>query len=146
VSDLQRALEIAVAAHKGQMRKNGEAYVLHPLRMMLRMECDSARIVALLHDVVENSAWTLEELRREGFSKEVVEALRLLTRSEDMAYRRYIERVAEDPLARRVKLADLEDNMDLDQLPRVRKKDFDRVRKYHRAWRRLHGSDGPEPE
>lgn len=140
MADLQRALEIAVAAHRGQRQKNGLPYVLHPLTLLQAVGSVDAKIVAALHDVVEDSHWTLDELRREGFSARVLEALDRLSRRDGEDYDAYIERVGADPLAREVKLADLADNMNLRRIPELRPKDLERLDKYHRAWRRLGGA------
>ncbi|ACL03330.1 metal dependent phosphohydrolase [Desulfatibacillum aliphaticivorans] len=137
MSDLDRALEIAVQAHKGQKDKAGAPYVLHPLRLMMRMHSPEALMAAVLHDVVEDTDWTLDDLKKEGFSEEVLEALDHLTWRQDEKYGEYIERLKSNPLARVIKLADLEDNMDLTRIARPSAKDFERVRKYHKAWARL---------
>jgi hypothetical protein len=91
----------------------------------------------LLHDVVEDTDWTFEDLVGEGFSKNIIEALRLLTHTDGSPYEDYIERLAANPLATAVKMADLTDNMDFKRIPKPTEKDFARLRKYHRAWQRL---------
>src|SRR5689334_3518732 len=132
MSTLQRAIEIAVSAHKGQVDKAGHPYVLHPLRIMLRLSSDAERIVGVLHDVVEDcDGWTFERLESEGFALEIIEALRSVTktpseehaltdaRDADERYRAYeafVLRAAKNPIGRRVKLADLEDNSDLTRI------------------------------
>ncbi|MBX3272482.1 MAG: HD domain-containing protein [Sandaracinaceae bacterium] len=132
-----RAVEIAAQAHVGQLDKGGAPYLEHPLRLMLRAETPAEKLVAVLHDVVEDSAWTLEALAREGFSSEVLAALERLTRLEGEPYEDFIERVAEHPLARRVKLLDLADNADLSRIPAPSESDRARVEKYRRAIARL---------
>jgi (p)ppGpp synthase/HD superfamily hydrolase len=134
---LQDAIEIAVQAHKGQLDKAGEPYILHPLRIMCRMDHDTERIVAVLHDVVEDTAWTLEMLRQRGFSEEVVSALDSLTRRDGEPYEALIERAGRSPLTKKIKIADLEDNMDVRRFVQVAKRDLDRFAKYLRAWRHL---------
>ena len=96
----------------------------------------NAKIAAVLHDVVEDSAWTLDQLREEGFSEEVIHAVDALTHREGEEYMAYVARAAANPLARLVKLADLEDNMDIRRLPVLRDKDIERIRRYHaaRSW------------
>jgi (p)ppGpp synthase/HD superfamily hydrolase len=111
MSDLERAIEIAATAHRGQQGKGGEPLVLHPLRMMLRCADDALRQVAVLHDVVERSEWTLDDLRAEGFAANVVEAVEALTKREGEAYLDYVRRAARLPLAARVKVLDLEDHV-----------------------------------
>lgn len=134
---IEQAIRIALDAHAGQTDKAGAPYILHPLRLMLQMETDAERVAAVLHDVVEDSAWTLDALRAEGFSKEVVEALDELTRRPEETYEAFIERAARHPVARAVKRADLEDNMDLRRLHAVSEKDRERLARYLKAWRRL---------
>lgn len=137
MADLQRALEIAIEAHKGQLQRNGLPYILHPLTLMLSATSTEAKISAVLHDVVEDTNWTLEELESEGFSPSVIEALDCLTHRDGESYGAYIERIHGNRIAREVKLADLQDNMNVRRLPELRKKDLNRLENYHRAWRRL---------
>lgn len=132
-----RAVAIAATAHLGQVDKAGAPYVFHPLRLMMRAETEQERMVAVLHDVVEDTPWTLAELRAEGFPPEVVAALDALTKRPGERYEDFIERVVVDPLARRVKLLDLEDNMDLTRLGRLDDADVARLERYHRARRRI---------
>jgi (p)ppGpp synthase/HD superfamily hydrolase len=139
MATLERAVRIAAEAHEGQKDKSGAPYLLHPLRMMLRMQSDVARMAAILHDVVEDSDWTLDGLRAEGFSAEVVEAVDCLTHREGESYEAFVKRVKGNALARQVKLADLEDNMNLKRLSEVTSKDLARLEKYHRAWLALTG-------
>ena len=141
MSTLARAIEIAVQAHKGQTRENGLPYVLHPIRVMLHMETEPQMIVAILHDVVEDTETTLEELREEGFASEVIEALALLTHDKAVPYEDYIENIVSNPIARRVKLADLQDNMTLTEIPLMTEGKLRRLEKYHKAWIRLTGGD-----
>ena len=138
MSTLERALEIAKEAHKGQYDKAGKDYILHPLRVMERGRTGEEKIVGVLHDVVEDSDWTLEMLAEEGFLSEVIEALRCVTKlSEDEDYDHFIDRVLSNPLAMRVKLLDLEDNMDLSRLGECTENDILRLRKYQRAYDRI---------
>lgn len=135
MSTLQRAIEIAVEAHSTQTGRDGEPYILHPLRMMAQFDTDDERMVAVLHDVVEdNPEWTLDRLRAEGFEAIIVAAVDHLTRREKESYMDFVARAAEHPLARRVKLADLRDNMNITRLPRLGGKDLERLERYHKAW------------
>ncbi len=134
---LEDAIALALEAHRGQRDKAGQTYVLHPLRVMMRLENETERMVAVLHDVVEDSPWTLERLREAGYPEEVLGALDRLTKREGETYETFIERVLPHPLARRVKLADLEDNMDVRRLPVVTEKDARRLARYRAAWERL---------
>ncbi|BBH34409.1 metal-dependent phosphohydrolase [Pseudomonas sp. St290] len=115
------------------MDKGGSPYVLHPLKVMLRLAHDQERIVAVLHDVVEDTAVTLADLRNEGFSEAVVGAIDSLTKREGETYQAFIERAARDPIARRVKLADLAENSDLSRIGEPSQKDLDRLEKYRKA-------------
>lgn len=137
MADLEEAIRIAVEAHRGQTDRAGAAYVLHPLRMMFRMQTEAERMAAALHDVVEDSAWTLDDLRARGFPADVVDAVDHLTRREGEDYDAFVDRAAAHPVARRVKVADLEDNMDVRRTGTVSEDDVARLTRYHRAWRRL---------
>jgi (p)ppGpp synthase/HD superfamily hydrolase len=137
VPTLEDAIALAVEAHRGQRDKAGQTYILHPLRVMMRLEGEAERMVAVLHDVVEDSSYTLERLRELGYPEEVLGALERLTKREGETYEAFIERVLPHPLARRVKLADLEDNMDVRRLPAVTAKDAERLARYRAAWSRL---------
>ncbi len=134
---LEDAIALAVQAHRGQRDKAGQTYILHPLRVMMRLETEAERMVAILHDVVEDTPYTLERLRAQGYPEEVLGALDCLTRREGETYEAFIERVRPHPLARRVKLADLEDNMDVRRLAAVTAKDAERLARYRAAWARL---------
>lgn len=132
--NLIRAIEIATAAHAGQTDKAGADYIQHPLRVMEAVGTENMKIVAVLHDVVEDCpGWSFERLEAEGFSPQVIEALRLVTKIEGETYDAFVQRAASNPVAREVKIADLRDNMDLSRLPAVSEKDLERVEKYRRA-------------
>ena len=134
---LERAILIAAQAHLGQRDKGGAPYILHPLRMMMRMESEDAMMAAVLHDVVEDSDWTLEQLRAEGFSEDVLQAVDCLTRRDDESYDEFVARAQANAIARRVKIADLEDNMNVKRIGEMTPKDLARIKEYHRAWRAL---------
>lgn len=129
----QQALAIAKDAHKGQVDKAGVDYIQHPLFVASLVEGELAKTVALLHDVVEDSDWTLEDLRKEGLPEEVVQAVGILTKKRNENYEEYILRVKQNPLARQVKLADLKHNSDLSRLANVTDRDRKRVAKYQKA-------------
>lgn len=134
---LNRAVALAAEAHLDQRDKAGAPYLLHPLRAMLRAATPDERLVAALHDVLEDSSWTAEGLRREGFPRHVVRAVERLTRREGESYDEFIERVAGDGLALQVKLLDLEDNADLGRIANPSAEDEARARKYRSAIERL---------
>ena len=140
MSTLQRAIEIATQAHKGQVDKSGKEYIGHPLRVMEMGKTEEEKIVGVLHDVVEDTDWTFERLEAEGFSKEVIDALRCVTKvSENENYDDFIERVKQNPLAVAVKINDLSDNMDIRRLPYLSDKDVKRLKKYLKAYKKLIG-------
>lgn len=134
---LEDAISIAALAHKGQRDKADAVYLLHPLRMMMQMKSEAAMIVAVLHDVVEDTDWTFEMLREQGFSEEVLTALDGVTNRSGESYDEFIERAKTNPIARQVKIADLEDNMNMRRIGEVRPKDLERLEKYHKSWRLL---------
>ncbi|MGH7667479.1 MAG: GTP pyrophosphokinase [Candidatus Dormibacteria bacterium] len=140
---LERAIRIALAAHGGQTYPSPkpEPYILHPLRVMCSLDTEWEQIAAVLHDVVEDSAVTLLQLGREGFPLHLLGTLDCLTHRQGEAYSAYIERVATDVTAARVKIADLEDNLRnnrrLDRTPDVDA----RIERYERALARLKGND-----
>ena len=134
MATVEDAVSIAAQAHKGQRDKAGAPYLLHPLRMMMRMSTEAAMMAAVLHDVVEDTDWTLERLREAGFSDEVLEAVDCLTHREGESYQEFVERVRVNPIARQVKIADLEDNMNIRRISQLGAKDLERLEKYHRAW------------
>jgi len=111
MSTLERAIEIAAGAHAGQKDKVGQPYILHCMRVMMKLAKANDRIVAALHDVVEDTLWTLPKLRQEGFPASVVNAVDAITHREGENYDDYIKRLGANAIARRVKLADLSDNM-----------------------------------
>ncbi|HHH30362.1 MAG TPA: HD domain-containing protein [Polyangiaceae bacterium] len=132
-----RAVALAAEAHLGQFDKAGAPYIEHPLRLMLRARSPEEKMTAVLHDVVEDSPWTLAQLADEGFPADVVAALDRLTRRSGESYDAFISRVAEDPLATRVKLLDLEDNADLSRIGAPTDHDRERAEKYQRSIERL---------
>lgn len=135
MSTLERAIEIAVQAHAGRVDKAAVPYILHPLRVMLRVREPTEQIAAVLHDVVEDSDWTLDRLRTEGFSEDVLRAVDALTWREPdgESYEEFVKRAALNPIARRVKLADLDDNLDLSRIAQPTSKDRARLERYRRA-------------
>ncbi len=140
MSTLQRAIETAIQAHKGQFDKSGKGYIGHPLRVMEMGQTEEEKIVGVLHDVVEDSDWTFEALEAEGFSQEIIAALKCVTKgSENENYDAFIERVKKNQLAVAVKINDLTDNMDIRRLPYLSDKDIKRLKKYLKAYKKLIG-------
>ena len=137
---LNKAIEIATKAHEGQVDKAGQPYIGHPLRVMAMGATEDEKIVGVLHDVVEDSDWTFERLTAEGFSSEIIDALRCVTKlSESEPYDKFIQRVKTNPLAVKVKINDLTDNMDIRRLAYISEKDVKRLRKYLKAYKQLLG-------
>ncbi|VVM72625.1 HD domain-containing protein [Pseudomonas fluorescens] len=136
---LERAIAIAATAHAGQVDKGGAPYILHPLKVMLRMTTLEERIVAVLHDVVEDCGVSLDDLRKEGFSEEVLMAIESVSKVPCESYEDFVDRAAQNPIGRVVKLADLEENSDLSRIASPSWEDLERVEKYRRAIGRLRG-------
>lgn len=137
MATLERAIALAVEAHAGARDKAGQPYILHPLRVMFRLEGNAERIVAVLHDVVEDTGRTPEDLRALGFSEEVLAALACVTKREGESYDDFVTRAMSNPIAKRVKLADIEDNLDVRRLAAVAEKDGERINRYLKARRRI---------
>jgi len=150
MSTLAKAIALAAQAHVDQVDKAGEPYILHPLRMMMRLAAqvgpqdpqlaEAAQIVAVLHDVVEDTAVGLDDLQAAGFSAAILEAIDCVTRREMESYSEFIERSQSNSLARLVKLADLEDNMDLKRMEKLTEESMARLERYHQAWRNMRSS------
>ena len=137
--NLERAIEIAVEAHKGVLDKGGNPYVLHPLRMMFAVKTEEEKIVAVLHDVVEDAGgWEFGRLAEEGFSAAVIDALRSVTKlTEDEDYDDFIDRAMDNPVGRQVKIADIRDNLDVTRIDVLSERDMTRLNKYKRALEKL---------
>lgn len=128
-----RAMIIAYEAHLGQKDKSGVPYIYHPIHLAEQMHTEEECIVALLHDVVEDTNWTFVELEKE-FSQTVIEALKLLTHDKTIDYMEYVKRIKPNPIARKVKLADLHHNSNATRfVEEPTKKDWERIKKYKKA-------------
>ncbi|GAA4792623.1 HD domain-containing protein [Lysobacter hankyongensis] len=130
MATLERAIELAARAHAGQRDKGGQPYILHPLRVMAAMTTDAGRIAAVLHDIVEDTSITFDDLVAEGFADDIVDAIRALTKFEGETREQAAKRIVRDPIARAVKLADIADNMDLTRIPAPSERDRARLREY----------------
>ncbi|MBW3599435.1 MAG: HD domain-containing protein [Planctomycetes bacterium] len=147
MSNLDAAIRLAAEAHAGQKDKSGLPYITHPLRVMGRVEGEAAQIVAVLHDVVEDTDLTLDDLRRAGFSEEIVAAVDCVTHAKEQPYADYVIRCKGNPLARVVKLADLEDNSQLHRAllrPDRVESDLRRLHRYLLSYKHL--TDGLSEE
>lgn len=143
---LEKAILIATKAHIGQLDKGGQPYILHLLRVMQSCNSDLEKICAVLHDVIEDTNISLNELREEGFAEEVLVILDLLTKKEQEDYSTFIDRISTNETACRVKIADLQDNMNLARIKSPSVEDKKRVEKYMDAFERLHGVLYPEKD
>jgi len=140
MATLETALALASRAHTGTLDKGGEPCILHPLRVMAGVTDPDAKIVAILHDVVEDTDVTMADLRTKGFSSAVLTAVELLTHRPEQSYADYVIACKADPLARQVKMADLRDNANLDRLllrPKTFDKDSARMHRYVLSYRYL---------
>ena len=129
----KKAMMIAFQAHKNQTDKSGMPYIYHPVHLAEQMKDEETTCVALLHDVVEDTDWTLDELREQGFDARIIEALKLMTHADGVPYMEYVTQIKPNPIAREVKLADLRHNSDLTRLNEVNEKALARVEKYKKA-------------
>ena len=139
MSTIEKAISLAIEAHKGKVDKAGAPYILHPLRVMFQMETKEEMIAAVLHDVLEDTAITPDQLKEMGFSETVLEALDSVTKRAGETYEDFVRRAALHPIGKKIKLADLRDNMDLSRLEKITDKDIRRVKKYHSALKIIKG-------
>ena len=139
MSLLQTAINIAIEAHKNQTDKNGQPYALHIMRVMLRGKTEDEQMAGILHDLIEDTNWTLEQLDQEGIPANVIDVVKLLTHTKEDSYEEFIEKIKNsgNKLAICVKINDLEDNMDIRRLDDVKEKDLQRFNKYLKAYRTL---------
>lgn len=133
----KKALKLCFEAHKEQTDKSGMPYVFHPFHLAEQMETEETVILALLHDVVEDTDNTLEDLRELGFGENVMEALALLTHDDGVDYMEYVQAIKGNPIAKEVKLADLRHNSDISRLDTVDEKALERREKYLQAMKLL---------
>jgi (p)ppGpp synthase/HD superfamily hydrolase len=134
---IEKSLEIALKAYIGQKDKAGATYILHPLRIMAKMQSQEEMAVALLHDVIEDSDMNANDLLKAGIPSTVVDAVTLLSKQAGDSYEGFIDKVMLNPLAAKIKKADIEDNINILRLDTVTDKDLQRIAKYHRAWKKL---------
>ncbi|MBF6649046.1 GTP pyrophosphokinase [Methylobacter sp. BlB1] len=133
MSNLDTAISISSRAHAGQIDKAGQPYILHPLRVMFKFQSEHERIVAVLHDVIEDSEISLDDLKKLGFSTTIIEAIDCLTKRGGETYEEFISRVSLNDLAKKIKIEDIKDNMDLTRIDSVNDIDLARIKKYHQA-------------
>ena len=132
---LEIAIELAIKYHKGQIDKGGNPYILHSLEVMNNVDRIESKIVAMLHDIIEDTECTVDTLREWGIDEDIIESINILTHKEGMSYMEYITEISYDLIAIEVKLADLKCNMDLSRLNRkITNKDLERNKKYMKAY------------
>ncbi|MBE6731676.1 MAG: GTP pyrophosphokinase [Ruminococcaceae bacterium] len=132
-SETKKALKLCFEAHKDQLDKSSLPYVFHPFHLAEQMESEECTVVALLHDVVEDTNLTIEDLKAMGFSNEVTDAITLMTHEEGVEYMDYVKEIKNNEIARKVKLADLKHNSDLTRFDKVDEKALKRREKYLKA-------------
>ena len=130
MANLERAIELAAAAHAGQVDKAGQPYILHPIRVMLSVNSPNERMAAILHDIVEDTPTTFDDLTSEGFPHDVIKAVRALTKEEGESRIDAANRAVQNAIARVVKLSDVADNMDMSRIPNPTEKDYARLSEY----------------
>ena len=138
--ETKKALKLCFEAHKNQVDKSGMPYAFHPFHVAEQMTDEATTIVALLHDVVEDTDYTLEDLAAEGFGKDILEAVALMTHEDDVPYLDYVAKLKDNPIARAVKLADLAHNSDLSRIGEVDDETRERLEKYKKAMALLKGN------
>lgn len=134
---LYKALKIVIEAHKNQIDKAGQPYIFHLLRVSEMGQTETEKICGLLHDLIEDTDWTFEDLKKEGFSDEIIEVLDCVTKRGNESYTNFIKRIEQNQLAVRVKINDLKDNMDITRLTEITEKDRERLNKYLNAYNYL---------
>jgi (p)ppGpp synthase/HD superfamily hydrolase len=139
----KKAMKLCFDAHKNQVDKSGMPYVFHPFHVAEQMKDEVTTIVALLHDVVEDTDYTLDDIAAMGFGQDVVEALTLMTHDKSVTYLVYVAKIKDNPVARAVKLADLAHNSDPTRLDVIDEKAKERLDKYQKAIAILKSNDCP---
>ena len=137
MSNLEKAILFATKGHMNQKDKAGMPYILHPLKMMLKMDSEEEMITAVLHDLIEDTNYTIKDLRDAGFSANVLQAVDCLSHKEGISYDDYINRIKGNPISRKVKIADFEDNMDIRRIGDMNKIDSEKLKKYRWFWGEL---------
>ena len=134
------ALQLCFEAHRDQIDKSGMPYVFHPFHLAEQMTDEKTTVVALLHDVIEDTEYTIDDLKNMGFSEDILSAIALMTHDDSVPYMEYVAQIKADPIAKAVKLADLRHNSDLSRLDKVTSYDLERAEKYKKAIELLESS------
>jgi len=135
------ALKLCFEAHKDQTDKSGLPYVFHPFHLAEQMPDEKTTVVALLHDVIEDTDYTLDDMKNMGFSDDILSAIALMTHDDGVPYMEYVALIKKNPIAKMVKLADLRHNSDMSRLDKVTTHDRERAEKYKKAIEFLESSD-----
>ena len=135
------ALKLCFEAHKDQIDKSGMPYVFHPFHLAEQMADEKTTVVALLHDVIEDTEYTVDDLKSMGFSDDILSAIALMTHADGVPYMEYVARIKDDPIAKAVKLADLRHNSDMSRLDKITAFDRERAEKYKKAMELLETLD-----
>lgn len=133
----EKAMQIAIKVHRGQLDKGGNDYINHPIRVSENCNSGDEKVVALLHDTIEDGDITADYLLMQGFPHDIVDAVLSVSRKRGEDYFEFIQRCKANPIGRRVKICDLEDNMDITRLKELTEKDIERLKKYHKAYKIL---------
>lgn len=133
MATLEKAIELAAKYHAGQKDKGGQPYILHPLAVMAKVEGITAKTVAVLHDIIEDTPITAEDLQQEGFSQEIIAAVVALTKQEGMSREQAAIQARQNPIARLVKIADVSENMQIERIPNPTDKDYARLATYQQV-------------
>lgn len=134
---LEKAIQLAVKHHSGQVDKAGQPYIMHLIRVMIKGQTDTEKICGVLHDIVEDTDCTFQALKDEGFSDEIIDIVSCVTKINNEPYEDFISRILKNPIAVKVKINDLEDNMNLNRLNEITSRDTERLKKYNKALVRL---------
>lgn len=134
---LEKAIQLAVKHHSGQVDKAGQPYIMHLIRVMIKGQTDTEKICGVLHDIVEDTDCTFQTLKDEGFSDEIIDIVSCVTKINNEPYEDFISRILKNPIAVKVKINDLEDNMNLNRLNEITSRDTERLKKYNKALVRL---------
>lgn len=134
---LDKAIKMATQAHFGQVDKAGQPYILHCIRVMMSGNTIQEKICGVLHDIIEDTPLSLNDLEKAGFSKEIIETVSCLTKIPNEKYQNYLSKVSSNPIAVKVKLNDLQDNLDVTRLKIIEESDVERINKYLTSYRYL---------
>lgn len=134
---IEKAISIALEKHSGQTDNNGKPYILHVLRVMLAMDTEDEMTAGVMHDVIEDSDYTLDNMEEDGFPEHIINAVDAISRREGESYEDFFNRAVQDPIAKKIKKADLEDKMRLKEYDKLSEKDLEKLNKYIKYWHKI---------